>query len=412
MQSCISYSVNASSHLLIHPSTHSHFTLYTLLCLAILASVGFAQEAATRPQGPVSAGDVDKAAILSFPYIAEITDDNVYIRSGPGTNYYSCGKLNKADRVKVVGSKFSWSQIVPPPGSFSWISTQYVKVDPDNPSIGIVTGDAVRVYAGSDLLKPIHSTTLQPKRNKGDRVRLMGEEKDDYYKIAPLADAYLWVSTKYTKPLAPVGQVPPTVEPQGEPKDETGPVVPAKISVEAEKLKEYHALEEQIEAERAKPMAQQDYANIKRALVKIANNKEAGKAVRYSEFAIKQIERCELALAVATQVQLQDAQLQKIQDKIDKARATRLAKVPDLGRFAVLGQLQTSFIYGTEAGLKHYRITDEFGRTTCYALPSGPALRMDMSKLIDRKVGLVGTIEPHLQTGGALVRFTEIAQLN
>ena len=403
MQSCISYSVyafmrkctKASSRPLIHPFTHSHFALHALLCLAVLASVGFAQE----------------AAILSFPYIAEITDDNVYIRSGPGTNYYSCGKLNKADRVKVVGSKFSWSQIVPPPGSFSWISTQYVKVDPNNPSIGIVTGDAVRVYAGSDLLKPIHSTTLQPKRNKGDRVRLMSEEKDDYYKIAPPADAYLWVSTKYTKPLAPVGQVPPTVETQGEPKAETGPVVPAKISVEAEKLKEYHALEEQIEAERAKPMAQQDYANIKRALVKIANNKEAGKAVRYSEFAIKQIERCELALAVATQVQLQDAQLQKIQDKIDKARATRLAEVPDLGRFAVIGQLQTSTIYGAEAGLKHYRITDVFGKTICYALPSGPALRMDMSKLIDRKVGLVGTIEPHLQTGGALVRFTAVAEL-
>ncbi|UCF43561.1 MAG: SH3 domain-containing protein [Planctomycetota bacterium] len=123
----------------------------TIVCLITLASVGSAQEAAP-----------------SFPYVAEVTAENVNIRSGPGTNYYRCGQINRGDAVKVVASKHSWSHIVPPPGSFSWISKQYIHIDADNPTVGIVTGDAVRVYAGSERLKPIHRTTLLLKLKRGD----------------------------------------------------------------------------------------------------------------------------------------------------------------------------------------------------------------------------------------------------
>ena len=394
----------------------SHINLLLLACLAVFTSVGFAQKAVSLPDEPVSDGlfHDGEETVLSFPYIAEITGDDVYIRSGPGTNYYRCGKLNKADRVKVIGSQFSWTRIVPPVGSFSWISKQYVSIDPNNPGVGIVTGDAVRVYAGSDKLKPIHSTTLQLKFNKGDRVKLMGEEREGYYKIVPPTGAYLWISTKYTKQLGPAGQVSLAVEPKTktEVKADVVAVVPTKISVEAKALEEYYALEKQIESERTKPIAQQNYANIKKALTKISNSKNAGKAARYAGFAIKQVERLKLALEVTKAVQLQNTQLQQVQERIDKARAARLAKVRDLGRFAVIGKLQTSNVYGSEKELKHYRITDDSGKTICYALPADSASKMDLSKFIDSRVGLIGTIEPHPQTAGALVRFTEIAKLD
>ncbi len=384
--------------------SHTKFiNLFILVCLISLASVGFGQEAATSPPESVSAAEVEE----TFPYVAEITDDNVNIRSGPGTNYYRCGKLNAGDRVKVVASKHSWSHIVPPAGSFSWISKQYVSIDPDNPGIGVVTGDAVRVYTGSDLLKPIHSTTVQLHLNKGDKVRLMGEEMGDYYKIAPPTGAYLWVLTQYTKLLGPVGEVPLIVEPQAKPPE----VVPTSISVDSGKLKEYYALAEQIEAERAKPMAQQNYAKVKKALDELAGNKEAGKAARYSEFALKQVGRFELALAVDKEVRLQDSQLQDICERIEKSRAAELAQVPELGGFTAVGQFQTSEIYGPEEELKHYRIIDDSGQTVCYALPEGSASQVDLSKLVGRKVGLVGTVEPHPQTKNALVRFSEITEL-
>jgi hypothetical protein len=59
----------------------------------------------------------------------------------------------------------------------------------------------------------------------------------------------------------------------------------------------------------------------------------------------------------------------------------------------------------------HYRITDVSGKTFCYALAKGPVAKQDLSKLVGRKVGLVGRIEPHLATKSALVQFTEVVEL-
>ena len=110
--------------------------LFCLVFLAGLVSVCFGQEAEVASDETVV--EIVKVALPAFPYVAEITADNVYIRSGPGTNYYSCGKLHKGNEVTVVASKYSWSHIVPPTGSFSWISKQYVKIDSENPGVGIV----------------------------------------------------------------------------------------------------------------------------------------------------------------------------------------------------------------------------------------------------------------------------------
>ncbi|MBN1391938.1 MAG: SH3 domain-containing protein [Sedimentisphaerales bacterium] len=379
-------------------------------------------------QGAISAAAAE-ADEASFPYIAEITENNVNIRSGPGTNYYHCGKLNSGDRVRVVASKYSWSHIVSPSGSFSWISKQYVNVEP-NGRIGVVTGNSVRVYAGSELLKPIHSTTVQLMLNKGDKVELLGVEMDDYYKIVPPTGAYLWVLTQYTRPVggvdkmeeaaAPTAKDEPQVEVKAKPKAKEPKakakaampaVVPTTMSVESDKLKEYYALANKIESERTKPVAEQNYTEIKKALAEIASDKGAGKAARYAEFAIQQIGRYELASAANQAVQFQDSQLQDTLERIENAHSKELARVPKLGRFAAMGQFQTSSIYGPEEGLRHYRITDDTGQTICYALPEGSASQIDLGKFVGRKVGLVGTIEPHPQTKGTLVRFTEVIEV-
>lgn len=387
--------------------SHLKFINLFIILACLISSVSI-------PQGFVSAAEAEGDE-LSFPYIAEITNDNVNIRSGPGTNYYHCGKLSTSDKVKVVASKYSWSHIVPPAGSFSWISKQYVSIEPKKPRIGVVTGDSVRVYAGSDFLKPMHSTTVQLELNKGDKVELMGEEMDDYYKIAPPTGAYLWVLTQYTNPLGTVVEATVTAEQEVE-KTETeaediASVVPTTMPDESEKLKEYYALAGQIKAEQAKPLAQQNYAQIKKALAELASNKGAGRAANYAEFAITQIERYELALAVDKEVKLQNSQLRNTCEQIEKTRITELSQVPELGRFTAVGQFQPSTIYGKEESLKHYRIIDDTGQTVCYALPEGPALQVDLSEFVGCKVGLVGAVEPHLQTKGALVRFTEITEL-
>jgi len=388
--------------------------LFAIVVLTSLVSSGFSGE---------TTGSSGEAA-LSFPYMAEITGDNVYVRSGPGTNFYDCGKLNKGDKVKVIGKQFSWARIVPPPGSFSWISIQYVSIDQANPTVGTVTGDRVRVYAGSDHVDPLHSTYLQGKLDRGDKVKLLGEQKDDYYKIAPLSFAYLWVSINYTKPLPnqpvetptptvkpsivkPAVVKPTTVTPTTEPKEVPEEVAPEPVTPET-LLERYRALQKQVQAERTKPIEKQNYTEIKKELIKIAEDKTAGKAARYAQFVLKQIKDLELVLIVSKEVRLQNEQLQSIRERIDKTRATKLAEFEDLGSFAVIGKLKTFTTYGPG----HYRIIDDSGKTICYALPSGSVSQVGLSKLIDQKVGLVGTIEPHQQTKSALIRFTKITKLD
>ena len=401
----------------------TRINLFIIVCLVGLSTVGLAQESGTSGE----------TAAPSFPYVAQIISDDVYIRSGPGTNYYHCSKLNKGEKVIVVGSKFSWSRIVPPEGSFSWISKQYVSIDPANPGIGVVTGDAVRVYAGSEAQKPIHSEKVQIQLNKSEKVKIiLGEEEaSDYYKIVPPSGAYLWVSTRYTEPVGPVSEAALPVEaqakagaeavteaePEAEPAVEAEPEPAAtraaavEVSVEDAKLKEYYALEKQIKSELSKPAAQQQYSSIKRDLSAIAANKEAGKAARYAEFALEQVKCFELASQITDALKLQSAQLEEIQRRIDKAREAKLAQMPDMGKFAVIGKFAISNIYASQAALRHYRVLDESGRTVCYAVPSGPAQGVDLDKFVGQKVGLVGSIEPNPQTSSALVKFTEISQL-
>lgn len=386
----------------------SYMNLFVAVIVAGVVSVGFSQGAAT---GPIEGAAGPEIETPPFPYDAVITADDVYIRSGPGTNFYHCGKFKKGDRVKVVARQFSWSRIVPPAGNFSWIAMQYVKIDSANPGVGIVTGDNVRVYAGSDFVKPLYSTTLQDKLNTGDKVKLLGEQMDGYYKIGPPPAAYLWVSTNFTVPAPPAPKplTPSAVEPSPgveEPNTVAAVVPPAPVSPESA-LEKYRVLKEQVQAERAKPADQQDYTNFKKALTEIAKDPGAGKATRYAEFVLQQIEGYELALNVAETVRLQNEQLQKVQAGIDKARATRLAQIENLGRYAVTGELQTFATFGPG----NYRIVDESGKMVCYALPDGSAAETDLEAMVGRQVGLVGTIEPHKPTAGALVRFTEIVEL-
>ena len=389
--------------------------LFIFAILTCLVSIGFAQQSG-------SSQEVDTS---SFPYSAVITGDDVYVRSGPGTNFYHCGKLKTGDKVKVVGKQFSWSRIVPPAGSFSWISLQYVTIDATDPKVGTVTGENVRVYAGSDYVKPLYSTTLQGKLSKGEKVKLLGEQMDDYYKIAAPPFAYLWVSTNFTKAIPEPVKAPPVapipapiltstpVETKVDPNDPNEPadanavaaVVPEPVAPKTP-LEKYRELEEQVKAEHTKPAGQQDYTELKKALLEIANDEEAGNAARFSQFVIRRIEGYELALAVVKEVKLQNEQLDKVKAGIDKAKETRLAKVETMGKFAIIGEFQSYQTYGPG----HYRIVDEAGKMICYALPASSAAKMDLRSFIGQKVGLVGTIEPHPATKKALVRFTEIVK--
>ena len=367
--------------------------------------VGMAQdEPNLAPQTTAVSGEPMTTESAAGPYVAEVTGNDVFIRSGPGTNFYHCGKLYAGDRIQVITSQQGWSGIVPPPGCFSWVSMRYVSINLENPTMGIITGDNVGVYAGSDYVLPMHSTSKQATLSRGEHVKLLGEEKDDYYKIAPTEGALLWVSSQYAQAA---DRRPPVVD--------VGAMVkpPATSAVKTEPktdLDVYYILSEQINAQREMPVGDQDYAEIKKKLVELAAKKDGGRAARYAEFTIKQVDRYELACKVAKELDLQNKELQKVSEKIDEARATKLAQVEDLGKFAIMGTLENSTVYTGRS--KRFRILDESGKTICYVTPTGPAASVDFTKLIGHKVGLVGKIAPHEATARAFVEFTEIVPLD
>lgn len=386
-----------------------HLTLL-LACVVILgmAATGWTQQDVNLP---VTTAAPSTVAPAPTPFVAQVTGNDVYIRSGPGTHTYHCGKLFDGDRVQVVKSEQGWSCIVPPPGCFSWIAMQYVSINLDNPTMGIVTGNNVGVYAGSDFVEPMNSISKQVVLNRGQTVRLLSEEKDEYYKIAPPDGAYLWISSQFVQPLQPTTPTPPVEIREPETPTATTPTATAETPrTESELLDAYYALSKLVKEEAKKPTAEQDYTAIKAKLVELAENEAGGRSARYAEFTLQQVERFELACTVSREIALQQKELKSVTDQIDEVRATKLARIENMGKFAVIGTFETSSLYTDSESLmpKRYRIMDESGKTICYVSPTGPAAEKDLSEFVGRKVGLVGKIIPHQATARAFVQFSDI----
>jgi uncharacterized protein YgiM (DUF1202 family) len=408
-----------------------------LLCVVSFVSVGFGEDTAVAPPAmPEDVNASSDAAHPPFPYFAIISGDNVNARSGPGTQYYSCGIFFRNDKIKIAGSQFNWSKIEAPANFFSWVSKQYVKVDPNNKAVGTITADAVRIYAGSEKIKPIHSTTVQAKLNRGQKVALLGYEEDDYYKVSPPSEAFFWVDTRYTEPIfeskneeepAVIAENQPIVPFDGEPvppadskeeqpvavADETvKPAVshekPNVPSVETQRFQQYRDVEEKIKIERLKPLNQQDYSTIKPKLYEIAADTKAPRAAEYAQYTLEQITKAELAITASKEITASDSELVKAKQQIEQEKQTKMGELKPISTFAVQGVLKISNIYGPEIALRHYIVVDESGKVICYAYPIDKAKSLDINSYIGKKVGLVGTIEPHPETSGALVKFSEI----
>ncbi len=391
-------------------------TVFVLLAAVVLAAPGLAQQgpAPVTAQSPaIPVNEPAAAKLPAEPYVAEVVGNDVFIRSGAGTNFYQCGKLYAGDRVQVISTQQGWSCIIPPAGCFSWVSMQYVSINLDNPTMGIITGDNVGVYAGSDFVLPMHSTTKQVVLNRGQTVKLLGEEKDDYYKIAPPQGAYLWVSTQFLQSTTPERTVVKPSDPNAVAAavkalgDKPGLQDPNATKTD---LEIYYALAEQIKAMQAKPAAERDYAVVKVKLAELAAKKDSGRSARYADYTLKQVERFELADKSVKELELQRKERLKTVEKIDEARAAKLAQIPDFSKFAAMGKLERSSVY--DGGpIKRYRLIDEAGKTIAYVTPTGAAIT-ESEKLVGHKVGLVGKIEPHEASARAFIEYAEISPLD
>jgi hypothetical protein len=137
----------------------------------------------------------------NFPYRAVVSEDEVYVRSGPGKSYYPTDKLRRGQEVEVHRhDPGGWYAIRPPRGSFTWVSARYLQKK--EKGLAVVTSPRVAARVGS-CFSDIRDV-VQVRLDKGELVEILGEkqfgagsESGTWYKIAPPSGEFRWVFGKY-----------------------------------------------------------------------------------------------------------------------------------------------------------------------------------------------------------------------
>jgi uncharacterized protein YraI len=169
--------------------SHMATSIAILLGLAVLGAA--AEPAAVPPR--------------KFPYKARVTANNVYVRSGPGNNYYPTEKVHAGTQLEVHRHDAGgWCAIRPPDGSFSWVPGRHLK--PGEENLAEVTSDRVPVGVGSRFSDIRHATHVR--LDRGELVAVLGKKEIDlgsgaetWYRISPPSGEFRWVLTSYLDPL-------------------------------------------------------------------------------------------------------------------------------------------------------------------------------------------------------------------
>ena len=387
----------------------------------------------------------------SFPYKAQVIGKAVYVRSGAASQFYFTSQLDEPAVVTVVDKRFSWCKIVPPAGSFSWIAKEFVVLDSTQPGYGVVTNSDVRVWAGKPDLGPEDSTSPQCKIDKGEKVKLLGEESGDYYKIAPPKDAYLWINGEFLKYVGPADAgiklpkvaeantvtTPAALADANAPKTKAEPNAVADINSVTVKLPELpktpsvvtrepknpivvksdhemamtrkvRGIITQVNAERKKPANEQNFDQFVDGLKAIESDEQAGLAREYAKYQLQKISGYHLARQVEGNLGAQQSDLEKIRQEIQQRRLDLRSKLAIEGGYLVAGTLKKSVIYRSKAGVQRYLIADEQGKVLCFAEAADDLVNADLSSYIDQIVGLKGDVLPDKVSGMSVVKFTSI----
>ncbi len=148
-----------------------------------------------------------RADDADFPYTAYANSDDVYIRSGPGKNYYPTEKLNRGEAVEIFRhDPGGWYAVRPPRGSFSWVPARLVRPTKDH--LGVVNGDRVVSRVGSRFSDV--RDVIQVRLDRGEEVEILevktisaGGQSEQWCKIAPPSGEFRWVFGKFVDPQPP-----------------------------------------------------------------------------------------------------------------------------------------------------------------------------------------------------------------
>jgi len=342
----------------------------------------------------------------SGAYIGRITGDKVHVRSGPSEVFYPVALLEKGQEVIVRKELRGWAQIEATQQCFSYVSQRYVElqkvlgetsevgevesagegrdsgtVEPKEPVSGlaalvgketilaVVTGNNVRVRAGSIKVPPAHADEVQSKLNKGAEVRVIGQ-RDNFYKIVTPADCYFWVALDYVEQIRQV-----TAEEVAAKKaladqavgDETGRAEEILKQIEKDR-QSYQVLALLLRQEREKPLSQQKLDLIRTKLDGLLASTPSPSVKAAAGALERQLRKCEMVVNVWRQAH--DPPEKKAEDMIVK------------------GRLAYSSIFTTPNKNRRFLVFDEHDRIIYYAISDKDGL--DLSAWVGKEVTMVG----------------------
>ena len=355
--------------------------------------------------------------------IGEVTGNDVYVRSGPSTNYYPVMRLRAGDRVVIVAKRPAWVGIAPPKGAFSLVARQYV--DPDGENRGVINGDRVWVRAGSDL--STQSYAKQARLNKGAAVTVLGET-GEYYKIAPPKGATLWISDDYVRVVGEGTAAQPDELAESKPATyvpQTAPPAPSTEGIEVEGLQTLiELIEDDLQLEFEKDVAQRDLQRFIERFRPIAEQDEDLAAKQYAHYRTRQLAR---VIQHAESLREMDEIAARIREQRRSHLQARSKIRPPSVRlereFAVRGKFVTSAAYSSPVGLQRYRIVapdskDTVPRTLAY-VEIDPQSKIDPLAYLGRYVGvrargrrlLEGSVDPVVvYTAAEIVVLEEVPE--
>ncbi len=126
-----------------------------------------------------------------YPFVAQITADNVNVRSGQSANFDSLGLLSKGDKLVVLAKKYSWYKVQLPPNFKLYLSEQFVFLRPDGKAD--ILGNRINVRARGNA-----TATVMTQVSKGDVIEVI-DKKDGWYAIKPVDGVYGWVNDSFLK---------------------------------------------------------------------------------------------------------------------------------------------------------------------------------------------------------------------
>ena len=357
--------------------------------------------------------------------VGEINADSVYVRSGAGDNYYPTQKVNAGTQVTVVGVKFDWLKILPPQGSFCYVAKAFI--DKGAGDAGTVNRDDVNVRAGSDL--NAMKTTVQGKLSSGQQVKILGEQ-DEYYKIAPPPDAFVFVKKDYVKFVKampqvaqgagsaiasndrptevgqPGGVAPTTGESASagaaastQPSDQTPAstdFAQAPTTQPGTAEAEFDKLEADFSAASAKPIEQQPVSELLGGYQKLISNPQLPESMRrIADYRAQTLKARADAREQFVAMQKKQEESKKRQQALraEQEEIAQQIKKADVQVYTAVGALRTSSLQQGESML--YRLTDPAnGHTVCYIRTDDAKIAGFMGQFIGVKGAL--TTDPAL----------------